>query len=662
MEIREKIEALRKEIEYHEYLYYVKDAPEISDVEFDHMMKELEELEQAHPEYASENSPTKRVGGSVATEFAPVEHAVPLLSLGNTYNIEEIEAFFVRTQKQIDNVEVIVEPKIDGLSVALTYEKGVFVQGATRGDGFVGEDVTENLRTVRSIPLRLLKPVSLTVRGEVYMDKASFQELNAQRERDELPLFANPRNAAAGSLRQQDSKVTAQRKLSIFIFNVETSPDITPKTHLEGLKMLAELGFKTIQPIATVKGADEINSICRLWNEKRYEQTYDIDGLVLKVNDLAQREILGYTAKTPRWAVAYKFPAEQKETLLRDITFQVGRTGVITPAAELESVFLAGTKVSRATLHNEDFIREKDIRIGDHVLIQKAGEIIPEVVSVVKEKRDGTQKPFEMITSCPACGTALIREEGQAATYCPNAECPAQTVRLLIHFVSRDAMDINGLGEQVIARLHQSGLVHDVADLYSLTVEQLAAMDRMGEKSGQNIVNAIANSRNAGLARLLYALGIRHVGKGTANAIAAQYGSMDAVIKTEFEELCNVEDVGEIIARSIVSYFLEPRNLEVIEKLRIAGVSMLHQQAEKSERQSLSGKTFVLTGTLPSYTREEATKIIEREGGKVTSSVTKKTDYVLVGEQPGSKAEKAKKLGIPMLTEAEWKTLIGENT
>lgn len=410
MEIREKIEALRKEIEYHEYLYYVKDAPEISDVEFDHMMKELEELEQAHPEYASENSPTKRVGGSVATEFAPVEHAVPLLSLGNTYNIEEIEAFFVRTQKQIDNVEVIVEPKIDGLSVALTYEKGVFVQGATRGDGFVGEDVTENLRTVRSIPLRLLKPVSLTVRGEVYMDKASFQELNAQRERDELPLFANPRNAAAGSLRQQDSKVTAQRKLNIFIFNVETSPDITPKTHLEGLKMLAELGFKTIQPIATVKGADEINSICRLWNEKRYEQTYDIDGLVLKVNDLAQREILGYTAKTPRWAVAYKFPAEQKETLLRDITFQVGRTGVITPAAELESVFLAGTKVSRATLHNEDFIREKDIRIGDHVLIQKAGEIIPEVVSVVKEKRDGTQKPFgndhklSCLRNCPHKG------------------------------------------------------------------------------------------------------------------------------------------------------------------------------------------------------------------------------------------------------------------
>lgn len=660
-DIKNKIEALKNELLRHEYLYYVKDAPEISDTEYDMMMKELEALESEYPQFASPDSPTKRVGGTVSESFESVRHEVPLLSLGNTYNIGEVDAFIQRTAKLVDNPEFAVEFKIDGLSVALTYENGILTKGVTRGDGIVGEDVTANIKTIKTIPLKLLEPVDIIVRGEVYMNKASFEKINMQREYDDQPLFANPRNAAAGSLRQQDSGITAKRNLDIFVFNTQKT-DKELKTHMEGLEYLASLGFKTIHPIALIRSGDEMKKICEEWREKRYSLDYDIDGLVLKVNDLMQREVLGYTAKAPRWAVAYKFPAEQKETLLKDITFQVGRTGVVTPAAELESVFIAGTKVSRATLHNEDFIKEKDIRIGDRVIIQKAGEIIPEVVSVVKEKRDGTQMPFEMPQKCPECGSTLVREAGRAATYCTNADCPAQTVRLMIHFVSRDAMDITGLGEQVVQRFFDEGLVRDVADLYALKASDISGMDRMGEKSAENIINAIEKSKNAGLARLLYALGIRYAGKGTAQSIADKYGNIDNIIAAPLEELTAVEDVGETIAVSVRNYFDQPKNIDIINRLKAYGVKTTEdKRIAANDNEAISGKTFVLTGTLPTYTRSQASALIEQNGGKVTSSVTKNTDYVLAGSEPGSKLDKAVKLGIAVIDEDEFNEMIKEN-
>ncbi|MBP3348225.1 MAG: NAD-dependent DNA ligase LigA, partial [Clostridia bacterium] len=540
-DIKRVMEELKDELLRHEYLYYVKDAPEISDVEFDGMMKKLEALEKQYPQYASPDSPTSRVGGGISESFDEVRHSVPLLSLSNTYNVEEVEAFIARTQKTVDKPQFAVEFKIDGLSVALTYEKGVLVRGVTRGDGIVGEDVTANIKTIRSIPLRLLKPVDVTVRGEVYMDKAVFEELNKQRAEDGEELFAHPRNAAAGSLRQKDPAITAKRRLDIFVFNTQESSE-SQSTHMEGLEYLRSLGFKVIEPIGLISKGNQMRDICEEWREKRYGLPYDIDGLVLKLNDISQREVLGYTAKAPRWAVAYKFPAEQKETLLYDITFQVGRTGAITPTAELEGVFIAGTKVSRATLHNEDFIRERDIRIGDRVIIQKAGEIIPEVVSVVTSARDGSQKPFEMIENCPECGSKLVREEGRAATYCPNGECPAQLARSLEHFVSRDAMDIAGLGEQVTKRLLDEGLIKDVADLYTLKAEQLEGLPGMGQKSAANYIAAIEKSKDAGLARLLFALGIRYVGKGTAINIAEKYGDIDSIMNADTEELLTTEE------------------------------------------------------------------------------------------------------------------------
>ena len=661
MDIQSKMENLKNELLRHEYLYYVKDAPEISDTEYDFMLKELERLEAEYPQFASPDSPTKRVGGTVSDSFEAVTHEVPLLSLGNTYNVSEVDAFIQRTAKLVNDPQFAVEFKIDGLSVALTYEKGILTRGVTRGDGVVGEDVTANIKTIKTIPLRLLEPVDITVRGEVYMNKASFEKLNRQREIDGLPLFANPRNAAAGSLRQQDSSVTAKRNLDIFVFNTQKT-DKELKTHVEGLEYLSSLGFKTIHPIAIISSGEEMRSICEEWRVKRYSLDYDIDGLVLKVNDLAQREVLGYTAKAPRWAVAYKFPAEQKETLLKYITFQVGRTGVITPTAELESVFIAGTNVARATLHNEDFIREKDIRIGDRVIIQKAGEIIPEVVSVVKEKRDGTQKPFEMPERCPECGSVLVREAGRAATYCTNADCPAQTVRLMIHFVSRDAMDITGLGEQVVQRLFEEGLVKDVADLYTLKAEDIANMDRMGQKSAENIINAIEKSKSAGLQRLLYALGIRYAGKGTAQSIADKYGNIDGIISAPLDELKAIEDVGEAIAVSVRNYFDQPKNIAIINRLKEYGVSVTAEKKNAATyNEAVSGKTFVLTGTLPTYTRSQASQLIEQNGGIVTGSVSKNTDYVLAGEAAGSKLEKANKLGITVIDENEFNRMIGKN-
>lgn len=658
-DIKRVMEELKNELLRHEYLYYVKDAPEISDVEFDGMMKKLEELEKQYPQYASPDSPTSRVGGGISESFDEVRHSVPLLSLSNTYNVEEVEAFIARTQKTVDKPQFAVEFKIDGLSVALTYEKGVLVRGVTRGDGIVGEDVTANIKTIRSIPLRLLKPVDVTVRGEVYMDKAVFEELNKQRAEDGEELFANPRNAAAGSLRQKDPAITAKRRLDIFVFNTQESSE-SQSTHMEGLEYLRSLGFKVIEPIGLISNGDQMRDICEEWREKRYGLQYDIDGLVLKLNDISQREVLGYTAKAPRWAVAYKFPAEQKETLLYDITFQVGRTGAITPTAELEGVFIAGTKVSRATLHNEDFIRERDIRIGDRVIIQKAGEIIPEVVSVVTSARDGSQKPFEMIENCPECGSKLVREEGRAATYCPNGECPAQLARSLEHFVSRDAMDIAGLGEQVTKRLLDEGLIKDVADLYTLKAEQLEGLPGMGQKSAANYIAAIEKSKDAGLARLLFALGIRYVGKGTAINIAEKYGDIDSIMNADTEELLTTEEVGRVIAVSIRQYFDQPKNVEVVQRLKSYGVKTTQEKAVISSNALFEGKSFVLTGTLPTYSRGEASALITGAGGKVVSSVSKNTDYVLCGDNPGSKYDKAVKLGVTIIDEDELVRMLGK--
>ena len=623
------------------------------------MMKKLEELEKQYPQYASPDSPTSRVGGGISENFDEVRHTVPLLSLSNTYNVEEVEAFIARTQKTVDKPQFAVEFKIDGLSVALTYEKGVLVRGVTRGDGIVGEDVTANIKTIRSIPLRLLKPVDVTVRGEVYMDKAVFEELNKQRAEDGEELFANPRNAAAGSLRQKDPAITAKRRLDIFVFNTQESSE-SQSTHMEGLEYLRSLGFKVIEPIGLISNGDQMRDICEEWREKRYDLPYDIDGLVLKLNDISQREVLGYTAKAPRWAVAYKFPAEQKETLLYDITFQVGRTGAITPTAELEGVFIAGTKVSRATLHNEDFIRERDIRIGDRVIIQKAGEIIPEVVSVVTSARDGSQKPFEMIENCPECGSKLVREEGRAATYCPNGECPAQLARSLEHFVSRDAMDIAGLGEQVTKRLLDEGLIKDVADLYTLKAEQLEGLPGMGQKSAANYIAAIEKSKDAGLARLLFALGIRYVGKGTAINIAEKYGDIDSIMNADTEELLTTEEVGRVIAVSIRQYFDQPKNVEVVQRLKSYGVKTTQEKAVISSNALFEGKSFVLTGTLPTYSRGEASALITGAGGKVVSSVSKNTDYVLCGDNPGSKYDKAVKLGVTIIDEDELVRMLGK--
>lgn len=656
-EIKSRIDALREELQYHEYLYYVMDSPEISDIEYDTKMKELESLENEYPQYKTQDSPTVRVGGQAVDSFDEVKHEVPLLSLANTYNVDEVEAFIQRTAKTVDNPEFDVEFKIDGLSVALTYENGLLVKGVTRGDGIIGEDVTANIKTVKSIPLKLKQPVDIIVRGEVFMNKKVFEELNAKREEDGLQLFANPRNAAAGSLRQQDSSVTAERKLDIFVFNIQKS-DKSFATHVEGLEYLAELGFKTIKPIGVVSAAEQMRVICEDWRTRRYSLPYDIDGLVLKLNNIEQRETLGYTAKSPRWAVAYKFPAEQKETVLYDITFQVGRTGAVTPTAELEEVFIAGTRVSRATLHNEDFVREKDIMLGDRVIIQKAGEIIPEVVCVLKEKRDGTQKAFSMPEFCPECGSKLVRETGKAVTYCTNSECPAQTARLLMHFVSRDAMDITGLGEQVIKKLLDEGLVKDIADIYTLKAEDISELSGMGQKSAGNYIKAIEESKNAGLARLLYALGIRYVGKGTAENIAQKFGDMDSIINAGYDDIVTTDDVGDAIAASVRNYFDRPENIVIIDRLKAYGLKMTAEETLISENELFKDKTFVLTGTLPTYSRSEASSLIVQSGGKVTSSVTKNTDYVLCGDNPGSKYEKALKLGISVINEDEFNRML----
>ena len=665
---KEKIAQLREQLAHHSMLYYVYDNPEISDYEYDMMFRELKELEEANPDAFDPNSPTMRVGGVASDRFEKYRHQVPLNSLSDVFSYDEIRAFCEKNSKDLGYEPYYsVEPKIDGLSVALVYENGELVRGATRGDGTTGEDVTANLRTVQSIPLKLKKPLSLCVRGEVYIPRESFLKLNSERESNGEPLFANPRNAAAGSLRQLDPKITASRKLDIFVFNLQYGDPGADaegsRSHTEILDSLNGCGFRTIKKRIRVKDPEDIISHIEEIGRLRASLPYDIDGVVIKADDLDDRERLGEGSSTPKWAIAYKFPPEQKNTKLLDITVTLGRTGVLTPNAVLEPVRLAGTTVSKATLHNFDLIREKDLRIGDTVTVQKAGDIIPEIVCSVKNLRDGSEKIFEMPEKCPVCGSAVVRDTdstgAEASAYrCINSKCPAQLSRNIEHFASKNAMNIDGLGPQIIEMLLSNSLIEDVSDLYILESGQLAGLDRMGRKSADNLIGAIDASRNAGLARLIYALGIRQVGEVAAQTLAKRFGTIDALIGADYEELCAVKDIGSITADCIREYFSDPENMDLISRLRERGVSTdALESAESSD--ALSGLTFVITGTLPGMTRDEATSLITANGGKVTSSVSKKTDYLLCGEDAGSKLDKAKDLGIKIISEEELRIMTG---
>ncbi len=651
--MKKYMEELVKKIEQHSYDYYVLDNPTITDFEYDKLIHELIDLEEKYPQYKVNNSPTERVGGKVLEGFDTVTHAVPMESLNDAFSKEELENFDTSVRKSINNPEYVVEMKIDGLSVSLEYENGEFIRGSTRGDGVTGEDVTQNLKTIKSIPLRLTENIPyLEVRGEVYMSVSSFVDLNHKREELEQPLFANPRNAAAGSLRQLNSKITAERNLNIFVFNIQQITGKEFSNHIESLNYLKTLGFKvspTYESFSTIN--DAYNQIQKI-GEMRGELGFDIDGAVIKINDFKQRELLGSTTKAPRWAIAYKYPAEQKQTKLLDITIQVGRTGVLTPTAELEPVRIAGSTVSRATLHNIDNITNKDIRIGDTVIIQKAGDIIPEVVEVVVEKRTGTELPYKMPEKCPVCGTNVIREADEAATRCVNPECPAQKIRNIIHFASKDAMDIDGLGPAIIEQLAELELIKNPADLYYLKYENLVDIDRMGVKSANNLIKAIENSKNAGLDRVIFALGIRNIGSKAGKILAEKFGDIDTLSEASEEVLTQIEDIGPIMAKSIVNFFSSTGAIDIIQKLRFAGVDLTYTKKTTDNR--FEGMTFVLTGTLPTYSRDEASEIIERFGGKTSSSVSKNTTFVIAGEKAGSKLIKAEQLGVKIINEKEF--------
>ncbi len=654
-EIKAKLDQLRAKLRYHARKYYVEDAPEISDFEYDRMYAELLRLEAEYPEFDDPESPSKRVGGKPLDQFEKVTHPVQMNSLSDVFSFEELNEFLERVGQIVEHPAYSVEPKIDGLSVSLRYENGVFVQGATRGDGFVGEDVTQNLRTVFSIPMKLSEPLSLTVRGEVYMPRQVFEKLNLARERDGLSLFANPRNAAAGSLRQLDPRITAERRLDIFVFNFQEgslyADGHEPKTHTETLDRLSALGFKVLEERITAAGYDEIIKQIQRLGEKREKLAYDIDGVVIKIDDLATRRRLGEGTNTPRWAVAYKFPPEQKQTKLIDIVVAVGRTGVLTPTAVLQPVRLAGTVVSRATLHNAELIRERDIRIGDIVTVQKAGDIIPEVVRSHPELRSNGTEAFKMPERCPSCGEPVFYDEDEgAATRCTNVRCPAQLSRGIEHFASKDAMNIDGLGPQLVEALLKNQLIEDAADLYRLRAEEIAGMERMGEKSAANLVWAIEKSKGAGLERLIYALGIRNVGEVAAAALAQHFGTLDACMGATVEELCSISDFGQITADCVVNFFTHPQNRSLCRRLTEAGLLTVPVNQPKSD--VLAGLTFVLTGTLPTLSRDEASEKIRAAGGKVAGSVSSKTSYVVAGEAAGSKLTKARQLGIPVIDEA----------
>ena len=651
-----EIEALRRELTQAGYEYYVLDQPTMQDCDYDQKLRRLEELEAAHPETVTPDSPTQRVGGQALESFSQVQHRVPLESLQDVFDFAELEAFDQRVRDVVPDAAYVVEPKVDGLSVALEYEDGLFVRGATRGDGQVGEDVTENLRTVRSIPLKIPDaPPRLIVRGEVFMPKKVFHSLNEERERRGEALFANPRNAAAGSLRQLDPKIAASRRLDILVFNVQWAEGVQFETHLETLDYLQDNGFKVI-PHYSCGQVSQVTGFITNIGEDRAQYQFDIDGAVVKVNDLSQREQLGSTAKFPRWAAAYKYPPEVKPSKVVDITVQVGRTGVLTPKAVLEPVRLAGTTVTNATLHNQDFISEKDIRIGDTVLVRKAGEIIPEVLSVVMDKRPEGTVPYMLPDVCPECGAPVVRDEDGAHIRCTGAECPAQLLRSLAHFASRDAMDIDGLGIAVVENLVGAGLVKTPGDLYFLQEEDVAKLERMGKRSARNLLAAIEKSKGQDLSRLIFAFGIRQVGQKAGKVLAARFQTLEKLEQATLEELTAVDDVGEITARSVLEWMASPQSRHLIARLREAGVNMT--AAEQGSDQRFAGKTFVLTGGLERFTRDEAAAMIEERGGKSAGSVSKKTTYVVAGEGAGSKLRKAQELGIPVLTEEEFLALL----
>lgn len=646
---RELAQKLREQINYYSELYYEKDDPAISDYEFDKLMHQLIDIEEEYPELLTPDSPTHRVGGRASNSFEQVEHVVQMGSLQDVFSDEEVVDFDRRVREVVSDPIYVVEPKIDGLSVSLEYRDGVLVRGSTRGDGFVGEDVTENIRTIRSVPLRLKRDIPFVeVRGEVYMPVASFEKVVAQQELKEEKPFKNPRNAAAGSLRQKNPKITAQRGLDIFVFNLQQIEGVQVSGHKESLDLLKELGFQVSPSYLAVDTIEKAIEEIRAIGQRRGEYSFDIDGAVVKVDSLAQREMLGATAKFPKWAVAFKYPPEEKVTTLLDVEVKVGRTGALTPTAVFEPIQLAGTTVSRAVLHNQDFIDEKQIAVGDKIIVRKAGDIIPEVVAVAEHCGNPT---YQLPEYCPSCHTKVVREEGEAAIYCPNIECPAQLMRNLIHFASRNAMGIDGMGPAVLEGLVNAGWVHSPADLYDLTEEQIASLERMGKKSASNLMNALEKSKQNDLSKVIFALGIPEVGEKTAAELASAFGSMEKLSWATLEQLTALDGFGEVVAQNIVSFFLEERNRVQIERLAKAGVNMESTKVKAGD--TFEGKTFVLTGTLPTLKRNEAKELIESLGGKVSSSVSKKTDYVVAGEEAGSKLTKANELGITILTEEQ---------
>lgn len=656
MEPKERIGELTRLLNQAGYQYYVLDDPQMQDFEYDQLLRELETLEAQYPQWKQPDSPTQRVGGAALSKFEKVTHAVPLMSLQDVFSMEELEDFLTKILEQHPGTAFSVEPKVDGLSVALEYENGLFVRGATRGDGVVGEDVTENLKTIPSIPMAIPNaPARLIVRGEVFMPKESFRKLNEEQEAEGKPLFANPRNAAAGSLRQLDPKIAAKRRLDILIFNVQLAEGVEFETHSQSLQYLRDLHFKVI-PSQILSDPKEIGKAVEGINENRENLTCDIDGAVIKVDSLALREQLGATAKFPRWAAAYKYPPEIKPTVVEDIVVQVGRTGVLTPKAVVRPVRLAGTTVTNATLHNQDFITQRDIRIGDTVLIRKAGEIIPEILEVDLSKRPENTQPYRLPACCPVCGAPTEREEDGAFLRCTGAECPAQLSRNLAHFVSRDAMDIEGFGSAIVDALIEKGYLKSPADIYYLTLDNLKSLWQKGDTAANNLLTAIEASKQQDVSRLIYGFGIRQVGAKTARVLATAFGNLENLMAADVETLTQVEDIGEITAKSIVSWFSQPQSEHLIRRLKEAGVNM--ESLRKITDTRFAGKTFVLTGALTKFTREEASQKIELLGGKVSGSVSKKTSFVVVGENAGSKERKARELGIPLLTEDEFLEMI----
>ena len=652
---KKRIDELNRLTAYYAKKYYDEDSPEISDFEYDMLMNELKNLEREYPEFISKDSLTQKVGGTVKEGFEKVTHIVPLQSLQDVFSFDEIYSFDERMKKFDKDIKYVVETKIDGLSVALEYKNGEFIKGATRGNGQVGEDITDNLKTIKNIPQKLKENIDIIVRGEVFISKKDFDELNEKQ--DEENKFANARNLAAGSLRQLDSKITATRPLDIYIFNVQKSDTIKFTSHYESLVYLEKLGFN-VNPIKVLCNNIEeaIKEVEKIGNT-REKIPFGIDGAVIKVDDLNLREEIGTTFKVPKWAIAYKYPPEQKETILKDIICNVGRTGVITPMAILEPVIVAGSKISKTTLHNEDFIKEKDLKIGDHVLIQKAGDVIPEVVKVLKEKRTGKEKEFEMPKKCPVCGAEAVREEGEAAVRCIGVECKAQNLRNIIHFASKEGMNIEGLGEKIVEQLYDNGLIETIADIYYLKQKDIESLKKDGKKFASNLIEAIEKSKDNDLDRLICALGIRHIGTKSAKTLAKRFKSIDGLTNATLEELIITDDVGEITAKSIYEFFKQEQTIDLINKLKNANVNMNLKENEKADNR-FEGKTFVLTGTLEKYTRDEASKIIEDFGGKTSSSVSKKTDYVLAGEEAGSKLTKAESLGVKIISEQEFEKMI----